>query len=101
MPGAPRERSSRGANRGAVAPTTDVTYRATTPPAPVAGSVGSLSLRPAGGTGDGTAMHRIRTVALIAFPDVQILDVTGPLEVFARAARWLVEHGRRAEPVYR
>ncbi len=46
-------------------------------------------------------MHRIRTVALIAFPDVQILDVTGPLEVFARAARWLVEHGRRAEPVYR
>ncbi len=28
---------------------------------------------------------------MLAFPDAQILDVTGPLEVFGRAARWLTE----------
>ena len=28
---------------------------------------------------------------MVAFPDAQILDITGPLEVFARASRWLVE----------
>lgn len=28
-------------------------------------------------------------VALLAFPDAQILDVTGPLEVFSRTSRWL------------
>ncbi len=28
-------------------------------------------------------------VSLFTFPDAQILDVTGPLEVFSRAARWL------------
>jgi transcriptional regulator GlxA family with amidase domain len=37
---------------------------------------------------------------MVAFADVQMLDVTGPLEVFARAGRWLVEHGRRCEPSY-
>jgi transcriptional regulator GlxA family with amidase domain len=42
----------------------------------------------------------IRRVAMLVFRDVQILDVTGPLEVFARTARWLVDHGRRAEPAY-
>jgi transcriptional regulator GlxA family with amidase domain len=45
-------------------------------------------------------MQPTRHVALIAFPDVQILDVTGPLEVFARASRWLREHGRRSHDVY-
>lgn len=34
-------------------------------------------------------------VAMLAFPQVQILDVTGPLEVFGRAARLLRERGRR------
>lgn len=28
-------------------------------------------------------------VAVLAFPDAQILDVTGPLEVFSRTSRWL------------
>jgi transcriptional regulator GlxA family with amidase domain len=28
---------------------------------------------------------------MLAFPDAQIIDVTGPLEVFGRAARWLSE----------
>jgi len=36
-------------------------------------------------------------VAMLAYPDVQILDVTGPLEVFARTSRWLRDHGARAE----
>ena len=46
-------------------------------------------------------MPRCRHIALIAFPDVQILDVTGPLEVFARAARWLRDEGRRPDDAYR
>src|SRR5262249_40924513 len=28
------------------------------------------------------------------------LDVTGPLEVFARTSRWLIDQGRRREPAY-
>jgi len=32
-----------------------------------------------------------RTIAVLAFPGVQALDVVGPLEVFGRAARWLRE----------
>lgn len=41
-----------------------------------------------------------RRVSMLAFPDVQMLDVTGPLEVFARTSRWLVEHGRTTRPAY-
>jgi len=41
-----------------------------------------------------------RRIALVAFPDVQILDVTGPLEVFARTARWLHDHGCRGASAY-
>lgn len=37
---------------------------------------------------------------MVVYPDVQILDVTGPLEVFARTARWLMDRGRRREPAY-
>ena len=33
-----------------------------------------------------TRPHR---VVMLAYPDAQILDVTGPLEVFGRAARWI------------
>lgn len=32
-------------------------------------------------------------VVMLAYPDAQILDVTGPLEVFARAGRWLRDRG--------
>lgn len=39
-------------------------------------------------------------VALLAFPDVQMLDVAGPLEVFARASQWMCETGERDEPAY-
>ena len=41
-----------------------------------------------------------RRVSMLAFPDVQILDVTGPLEVFSRTSRWLVDHRRRPAPAY-
>jgi transcriptional regulator GlxA family with amidase domain len=39
-----------------------------------------------------------RRVVMAAFPDTQILDVAGPLEVFARAARLISDEGRRAGP---
>src|SRR5262245_40285302 len=39
-------------------------------------------------------------VAMVAFPDVQVLDVTGPLEVFGGTARGLVEIGRHPRPFY-
>lgn len=41
-----------------------------------------------------------RQIAVVAFPDVQVLDVTGPLEVFGRTARLLVDQGRRRDLAY-
>src|SRR5262245_34498800 len=41
-----------------------------------------------------------RRVAMLAYPDVQILDVTGPLEVFSRTARWLNDHRGRDRDAY-
>ena len=43
---------------------------------------------------------RPHRVSLITFPAAQILDVTGPLEVFSRAARWLYDEGRAPFPPY-
>jgi transcriptional regulator GlxA family with amidase domain len=40
-------------------------------------------------------------IAMLAFPNVQVLDVMGPLEVFSRASRWLCDNGKRDEHVYR
>jgi transcriptional regulator GlxA family with amidase domain len=37
---------------------------------------------------------------MLAYPDVQILDVVGPLEVFSRTARWLRDHAGRKSPAY-
>jgi len=31
-------------------------------------------------------------VAMFVYPNAQILDITGPLEVFSRASRWIQEH---------
>ncbi len=36
----------------------------------------------------------MRRVVIVAFPDFQLLDVTGPWEVFGRTTRWLREKGR-------
>jgi transcriptional regulator GlxA family with amidase domain len=46
------------------------------------------------------ASARQRHIVVVAFPDVQVLDVMGPLEVFGRAARWLVEEGHRSDLAY-
>jgi transcriptional regulator GlxA family with amidase domain len=37
---------------------------------------------------------------MLGYDDAQILDITGPLEVFARTSRWLVDHGQRRTPCY-
>jgi transcriptional regulator GlxA family with amidase domain len=47
-----------------------------------------------------TARQARRRIVGVAFPDVQVLDVTGPLEVFGRAARLLVERGLRRDLAY-
>src|SRR5271166_2790383 len=41
-----------------------------------------------------------RRMAMLAYPGAQMLDITGPLEVFARSARLLLEQGLRANSVY-
>ena len=42
-----------------------------------------------------------RRIAALAYPDFQMLDVMGPLEVFSRASRWLQESGRRQDDAYK
>jgi len=42
----------------------------------------------------------IRRVAVVAFPDAQVLDVIGPIEVFSRAARLISADGRRGPLPY-
>lgn len=37
---------------------------------------------------------------MLAYPRAQILDITGPLEVFARTSRWLTDHAGRRVPAY-
>jgi transcriptional regulator GlxA family with amidase domain len=37
---------------------------------------------------------------MVAYPDVQILDVVGPLEVFSRTSRWLRDSGKRSDDAY-
>ena len=45
--------------------------------------------------------RRPHHVVMLAYPDVQILDVTGPLEVFSRASRWMQDHRIRHDLAYR
>ena len=51
----------------------------------MAATVGCLSLQPEAACGHPAAMR----VVMVVYPDVQVLDVTGPLEVFANANRRL------------
>jgi transcriptional regulator GlxA family with amidase domain len=37
---------------------------------------------------------------MLAYPGVQMLDVTGPLEVFSRTSRWMRDHGLRPDDAY-
>src|SRR5258706_4734386 len=39
-------------------------------------------------------------VAMLAYPGIQMLDVTGPLEVFSRTSRLLKEQGKRGDDAY-
>jgi transcriptional regulator GlxA family with amidase domain len=41
-----------------------------------------------------------RRVGMVGFDGIQILDVTGPVEVFSLASRFLFENGHVAEPPY-
>jgi hypothetical protein len=41
-----------------------------------------------------------KCVSISRYPDVQIRDVTGPLEVFARTTRWLMDQRRRRQSAY-
>ena len=43
---------------------------------------------------------RSRRIVMIAFPDAQIIDITGPLEVFGRAARLLTDERGWRVPAY-
>ena len=43
---------------------------------------------------------RPHRVVMLGFPQAQVLDITGPLEVFARTARWLAEHRGARVPAY-
>jgi transcriptional regulator GlxA family with amidase domain len=45
-------------------------------------------------------MLRAMRVVMVVYPDVQVLDVTGPLEVFANANRRLDQLGDRRAPRY-
>jgi transcriptional regulator GlxA family with amidase domain len=38
---------------------------------------------------------------MLGFPQAQVLDITGPLEVFSRTSRWLADHRGRRSPAYR
>jgi putative intracellular protease/amidase len=43
---------------------------------------------------------RTKRIAMLAYPDVQMLDVIGPLEVFARTSRWLRDQGACRDEAY-
>ena len=43
----------------------------------------------------------VRQILMVGFDDAQILDITGPLEVFSRASRLMIEEGLASEPPYR
>jgi transcriptional regulator GlxA family with amidase domain len=43
---------------------------------------------------------RMRRIVMVAFPDAQIIDITGPLEVFGRAARLLSDERGWRIPAY-
>lgn len=45
--------------------------------------------------------NEARRIVMLTYGDAQILDVVGPLEVFARASRWLVDHDRVTDSPYR
>lgn len=49
----------------------------------------------------GTANKPTRLIAMVGFERLQVLDVTGPLEVFSRASRLLLEQGKAEVEPYK
>jgi transcriptional regulator GlxA family with amidase domain len=47
-----------------------------------------------------SAVKTVRRIAMVGFDGIQVMDVTGPLEVFSRAGRLLVERGEADAPPY-
>ncbi len=45
-------------------------------------------------------ISRTRRIVMLAFPDAQVIDITGPLEVFGRAARLLIDERGWRVPAY-
>jgi transcriptional regulator GlxA family with amidase domain len=43
---------------------------------------------------------RTKRIAMLAYPDIQVLDAIGPLEVFARTSRWLQEEAGWRDDAY-
>lgn len=41
-----------------------------------------------------------RRIIMLGYPQAQSLDIIGPLEIFARASRWLRDHRNIEEPAY-
>jgi len=66
----------------------------------MAGFVATLTLLPSRRFGTILLMSTTRHIAMVAFPDAQMLDVVGPLEVFSRAARLATDEGRRGRAPY-
>lgn len=46
-------------------------------------------------------MPETRIIAALAYPDVQLLDITGPLETFNLAGQQLMDDGQSRSPAYR
>ncbi len=44
--------------------------------------------------------HRTQHVVMYGYDDAQILDIAGPLEVFSRCSRWLLDHHITMIPPY-
>src|SRR5215469_4828458 len=44
--------------------------------------------------------RELRKIVMLGFPDAQMLDITGPLEVFSRASRWMIDEGLAKTPAY-
>ncbi len=59
-----------------------------------------MTTRSTAAAGRRAAPARTHRVAMLAYPLAQILDITGPLEVFARTSRWLKDHAGRRVPAY-
>ncbi|PYL51799.1 MAG: AraC family transcriptional regulator, partial [Verrucomicrobia bacterium] len=49
---------------------------------------------------DGTLAHTARRIVFVAAPETEILDLVGPLQVFARASDMYCRENPGALPVY-